>query len=86
MSTTRPDSAGFAIPSAIFLLVVLAGLSAFMLTVFTTSQTAQTLDLNSVRAYQAARAGLEWGAFQVLDPRNESIGTPASCAAPASSI
>lgn len=86
MSTTRPESAGFALPSAIFLLVVLAGLAAFMLTVFTASQTAQTQDLNGVRAYQAARAGLEWGAYQVLDPRNDSIGTPATCAAPVTDL
>jgi MSHA biogenesis protein MshP len=77
---------GFALPSAIFLLVVLAGLAAFMLSVFTTSQSAQTLDLNGARAFQAARAGLEWGAYQVLDPRNETIGTPASCASPVADL
>lgn len=77
---------GFALPTAIFLLVVLAGLAAFMLSVFTSSQSAQTLDLNGARAFQAARAGLEWAAYQVLDPRNDTIGTPAGCAAPVTDL
>jgi MSHA biogenesis protein MshP len=33
-----------------------------------------------VRAYQAARAGIEWGAFQVLDPNNTL--NAGSCSAP----
>jgi MSHA biogenesis protein MshP len=57
---------GFLIIAAVFLLVVLAGLVAYLLTVSTTSQTASAADLNSARAYQAARAGLEVGAFQVI--------------------
>jgi MSHA biogenesis protein MshP len=62
-----PRSArGFLIIAAVFLLVVLAGLVAYLLTVSTTSQTASVADLNSARAYQAARAGLEVGAYQVL--------------------
>ncbi len=59
---------GFLIIAAVFLLVVLAGLLAYLLTVSTTSQTASVADLNSARAYQAARAGLEVAAFQVLSP------------------
>jgi MSHA biogenesis protein MshP len=57
---------GFLIIAAVFLLVVLAGLVAYLMTVSTTSQTASVADLNSARAYQAARAGLEVAAFQVL--------------------
>jgi MSHA biogenesis protein MshP len=63
----RPRSArGFLIIAAVFLLVVLAGLVAYLMTVSTTSQTASVADLNSARAYQAARSGLEVAAFQVL--------------------
>ena len=35
------------------------------------------LALLGVRAYQAARAGAEWGAYQVLDPNNAL--NPATC-------
>lgn len=57
---------GFLVIAAVFLLVVLAGLVAYLTTVSTTSQAASAADLNSARAYQAARAGVEWGAYQLL--------------------
>lgn len=57
---------GFLIIAAVFLLVVLAGLVAYLTTVSTTSQAASAADQNSARAYQAARAGIEWGAYQLL--------------------
>jgi len=56
---------GFLIIAAVFLLVVLAGLVAYLMTVSTTSQAASAADFNSARAYQAARAGAEWGAYQI---------------------
>lgn len=60
---------GFLIIAAVFLLVVLAGLVAYLMTASTTSQAASASDFNSARAYQAARAGIEWGAYQILrDP------------------
>lgn len=57
---------GFLIIAAVFLLVVLAGLVAYLTTVSTTSQAASAADQNSAKAYQAARAGAEWGAYQLL--------------------
>ncbi len=57
---------GFLIIAAVFLLVVLAGLVAYLTTVATTSQAASAADQNSARALQAARAGAEWGAYQLL--------------------
>ncbi len=68
---------GLSIVTAIFLMVVLAMLGAFMLSVTAIQQSSQQLDLQGVRAYQAARAGIEWGAFQVLDP-NHTLN-PATC-------
>ncbi len=56
---------GFAIVSAIFILVVLAALGAFIVSVTTGQQIGSTLDFQGVRAYQAARAGIEWGIYQV---------------------
>jgi len=74
---------GFSIVTAIFLLVVLSLLGAFIVSVTGLQQSSLQLDVQGVRAYHAARAGIEWGAWQVLDPNN-SIGTPALPVCPAS--
>ncbi len=68
---------GFSIIAAIFLLVVLALLGALIASVTGMQQQSGQLDLQGVRAYQAARAGMEWSASQVLDPNNAL--NPASC-------
>ena len=57
-------SRGVGLVTAIFLLVVIAGLAVAMVTVFTTQQASSALDVQGTRAYQAARAGLEWGIFK----------------------
>ena len=57
---------GFAIITAIFILVVLAVLGAFMVNVSTNQHIGSALDVQGVRAYQAARAGIEWGLYQKL--------------------
>jgi MSHA biogenesis protein MshP len=61
---------GFSLISAIFLLVVIAALGTFAVTLSTTQQQSAALDVQGARAYQAARAGIEWGAFQVLRNTN----------------
>jgi len=68
---------GFSIVTAIFLIVVLAALGVFIVTVTSVQQSSQALDVQGVRAYQAARAGIEWGAYRVLDPNNAL--NPATC-------
>jgi MSHA biogenesis protein MshP len=60
------SSAGVGLLTAIFLLVVLSGLGVAMVTIFTSQQATSTLDEQGARAYQAARAGIEWGVFQQL--------------------
>jgi MSHA biogenesis protein MshP len=57
---------GFSLITAIFLLVVIAGLGAMAVTFFTAQQQSSALDVLGSRAYQASRAGIEWGAYQVL--------------------
>lgn len=57
---------GFAIVSAIFILVVLAALGAFIVNISANQQIGSALDVQGVRAYQAARAGLEWGLYRQL--------------------
>lgn len=58
---------GFTIVSAIFLLVVLAALGGFIATVSTTQHIGSALDVSGARAYQAARAGTEWGLSRVVN-------------------
>jgi MSHA biogenesis protein MshP len=58
------------------LLVVLAGLGAAMVTLFATQQASASLDEQGARAYQAARAGAEWGLYQQLRLGNCVAATP----------
>lgn len=81
LSRSRSRSRGVGLITAIFLLVVLAALGVAMVTIFTSQQAASSLDVQGARAYQAARAGVEWGLFQQL--RNGSCNAaPTSFALP----
>ena len=60
------NQAGFALPSAIFLIVVLAALGAIVVTVAGLQHTSSARDVMGSKALQAARAGIEWGAYKVL--------------------
>lgn len=71
---------GFAIVSAIFILVVLAALGAFILNISSSQQIGSALDVQGVRAYQAARAGIEWGLYQQLPLQRVNLPTYATCA------
>lgn len=64
MRAARSRQAGLGLVTAIFLVVVIAGLAAAMVTVFSGQQTGRALDVQGSRAYQAARAGIEWGLFR----------------------
>jgi MSHA biogenesis protein MshP len=65
---------GFSLVTAVFLITVLALLGAFMVSVGGFQQKSSQLDIQGVRAYQAARAGVEWGAYQSLR-NNACAGT-----------
>lgn len=88
MSTICPDqpprnSHGFAIVSAIFILVVLAGLGAFVVSVTTTQNITLAQDVQGARAYQAARAGLESGIAKWL---STSPSLAANCTSTGASV
>lgn len=72
----KPDQRGFSIVSAIFLLVVLSALGAFMLTFSNVQQMTSAQDLQGSKAYQAAKAGIEWGAYQILQVGTGCTGFP----------
>ncbi|MDO8347767.1 MAG: hypothetical protein Q7S85_07710 [Rugosibacter sp.] len=79
MNLTARRMQGFAIVTAIFILVVLAALAAFIVSISTSQHIGAALDIQGVRAYQAARAGVEWGMYQTeaTPAYNFSYGTPA---------
>lgn len=66
MKTMHKIQNGFSLVSAIFLLVIIAGLGLFAVTVATTQHQTSALDVAGARAFQAARAGVEWGVFALL--------------------
>jgi MSHA biogenesis protein MshP len=52
--------------TAIFLLVVISALGGYILTLFTSQQNAETLDIQGARAYQAAYTGIQAGVYDAL--------------------
>ena len=62
----RSIQRGFAAIAAIFLVVGLAALAAFMVSFSNTQQLSSAQDVQGSRAYWAARAGLEWGVSSAL--------------------
>lgn len=78
----RPDrhGAGFAMPTAIFLLVVVSLLAALMLRFVASASTAEASDLRGARAYRAAHTGLEKARYEL----NVNSNCPAAAQALAS--
>ncbi len=79
---TEYGQRGFTMVSAIFILLVLAALGVFIANISATQQLTSAQDLQGARAYQAARAGIEWGIYQVLDPANATVVAPGSATWP----
>lgn len=65
MITRHRLQQGFAAIAAIFLVVILAALGAFMVSFSNTQHLTSAQDIQGSRAYWAARAGLEWGIVSV---------------------
>lgn len=61
----RPER-GFALVAALFVLVIVAAVVVLMSRLSVTQNTSLDLSVQQARAYQAARAGLEWGLHQLL--------------------
>jgi MSHA biogenesis protein MshP len=77
----RDNQAGISLVTAIFLIVVLAALGAIVVTVSGLQHTSSARDVMGSKAYQAARAGIEWGAYKVLQQASPGV-CPASTAIP----
>jgi MSHA biogenesis protein MshP len=66
--TRAPHSQrGFSLVSAVFLLVVLAGLGVYAVRLNTLQQQTVTAALRGAQAYEAARTGVSWSAHRALD-------------------
>jgi MSHA biogenesis protein MshP len=57
---------GFSLVSAVFLLVVLAGLGVYAVRLNTLQLQTVTAGLRGAQAFEAARAGASWGAYRAL--------------------
>jgi MSHA biogenesis protein MshP len=75
--TRHLATGGFTLVSMLFILIVLVALGAALAKISVRQQLGSAAEIEAARAYQSARAGLEWAAFQVL--RNP----PPPAAAPA---
>ncbi len=69
---------GFALMMAVFLIVTLATIAVYLLTVSTGQLQAVTQDEQGVRAYQAARTGIDWAAYQILRNSGSTFATNCS--------
>ena len=63
----RREERGFSLVSAIFLLVVLAGLAAYAVCVNVMQQQTVNLALRSAQAFHAARSGVAWAAYRAIN-------------------
>ena len=67
---------GFSIITALFILLVLSVLGVFMVTLSGVQSRTALWALQGARAYQAARAGVEWGGYQALSAGSCVASTP----------
>lgn len=65
---------GFAIVSALFLIVVLSFLGVSMARIFSSGQQAINQDITSLQAYLAGQSSLQWGMYQAVF--SNPAGTP----------
>ncbi len=67
MTLARHREQGFSLVSAVFLLVVLAGLGVYAVRLNTLEQQTVTAALRGAQAYEAARTGVSWAAYRALN-------------------
>lgn len=76
MSTTCPkQQRGLGVIAAIVILVILAGLAGFVVSISTTQNIGLAQDVQGARALRAAAAGIEWGTARWLAASTCDSGT-----------
>ena len=81
----RQRARGVSLLTAVFLVVVLAGLAAALARISLVQHTTSAMDMLGVQAYNAARSGLEWGIHRQLrmqPPAMTCFTSPQSFAMP----
>jgi MSHA biogenesis protein MshP len=64
---------GFAMVTVVFVLIALAAIVASVSGLLTRGAQATVIDVHQARATEAARAALQWAAWQVRDPRGTQV-------------
>lgn len=75
LSVASGDSRGFSLLTTLFLLVVVAGLGGYLVTLASTQHLTSALAVQQSRAYYAALGGLEWVAYQI----QQDTASPPAC-------
>jgi len=57
---------GFVLMAALFLIVTFAAIGAYLVTIANVEAESATRDEQGTRAYLAARAGIDWAAYQIM--------------------
>lgn len=70
---------GFSLISAIFLLVVIAALGTFAVTLSANQNQTQAMDVMGMRGYQAALAGIDWAAYNVSQQASNAAAAWPGC-------
>ena len=77
----RRNQRGFLLMAAVFLVVVVGAFIGYLATQSNVQELTSIDDLQSARALQAARAGLEWGAYTIIQtPADGAFTVPCQTA------
>lgn len=66
-NTQRKNHPGFSLTAVIFIITVLTLIGTYMLRLVATSNSTTLYGMQGIRAYYAARSGLEWGSRTVVN-------------------
>lgn len=66
ITSLKRRQGGFAVLAAVFILVVLASMAAYVVSISSAQQMSAALDMLGGRALQVARSGMDWGVSRVI--------------------
>lgn len=78
MSGTSKRAAGFTLVTTLFLLVVVSGLGAYLVSLSVAQHHASALSIDTLRGRHAALSGLEWLAYRIANVSNTCPTPPAT--------
>ncbi len=76
-----PREKGFSIVAALFVVVILALIGSYIVSISALTNTSENLNIQGVKAYYAAKSGLEWGVYKVAPSAASGGGAPYNCPA-----